>query len=70
MTGKTGLFQLAEWQLFKASDGVGIENTIVSDFTIRTSNSHLLIESHATVTGYYELYSISGQCIAKGKVET
>ncbi len=70
VTGKTGLFQLAEWQLFKASDGVGIENTIVSDFTIRTGNSHLLIESHATVTGYYELYSISGQCITKGKVET
>lgn len=70
VTGKTGLFQLAEWQLFKASDGVGIENTIVSDFTIRTGNSHLLIESHTTVTGYYEFYSISGQCITKGKVET
>ncbi|WP_455584185.1 GDSL-type esterase/lipase family protein [Bacteroides sp.] len=69
VTGKTGLFQLAEWQLFKAPDGVGLKENVVSGFTIRTDNTRLLIESRADVAGHYELFSLSGQCLSKGKIE-
>ena len=68
VTGKNDLFQLAEWQLFEASDGVGIQKNILSEFTIYSDNGGLLIKSHADVTGYYELFSIAGQCLSKGKI--
>lgn len=68
VTGKNDLFQLAEWQLFEASDGVGIQKNILSEFTIYSDNGGLLIKSHADVTGYYELFSIAGQRLSKGKI--
>ncbi|MCS3283349.1 hypothetical protein NXV73_13615 [Bacteroides salyersiae] len=41
---------MAEWQLFEASDGVGIQKNILSEFTIYSDNGGLLIKSHADVT--------------------
>lgn len=69
VTNKGGLFQLAEWQLFKSSEGVGIKENVTSDFSIHIVDNCLSVTSHADGAGYYELFSISGLCLSKKKIE-
>lgn len=69
VTNKSGLFQLSEWQLFKTSDGVGIQENRLSEITVSSDKDCLLIKSQAEEAGQYELFSITGQCLSKGKIE-
>lgn len=61
-------FQLAEWQLFDTPSGTGIEETDLSGFSVSIDKNRLTITSDTDETAFYEIFSITGQSVSKGKV--
>lgn len=62
-------FQLAEWQLFDTPAGTGIENVELSGFSVSADKRMLTIASEMDETGFYEILSMNGQSVAKGKIK-
>lgn len=62
-------FQLSEWQLFDTLSGTGIQNMNLPGVAVMTHENMLTITSDADETGTYEIFSITGQTVSKGKVE-
>lgn len=65
---KSGYFQLSEWQLFEASQEVGIKAINIPELAIHTERNHLTITSESDDASHYEIFSLNGDRFSKGKI--
>lgn len=65
---KRGYFQLSEWQLFEASQEVGIKAINIPELAIHTERNHLTITSESDDSSHYEIFSLNGDRLSKGKI--
>lgn len=61
-------FQLAEWQLFDTPSVTGMNEINQMGFKVSIDQNKLSITSDADQTGFYEIFSITGHSVSKGKV--
>lgn len=66
-TGRT--FQLAEWQLMGEEMNTSLSEVTDSDFAVYTEERNLIIKSQAGYAFDYEILSITGQSLSKGRLE-